>query len=363
MKSLSPPSLSSFHSKLDLIDTKNMLRINSQTTRFNKLMLLALLVLSHACFANHTQTVFIEGHPARVTVSSQLPGPSNDKLRYDAAHLFDGKAETAWVEGEAGIQTQHHIEITFASPVQLQGLLLTPGYHKSSKLYVANAVPYQVSLSIDKHKYAASHLRYGQISLTEQNTGSGCRHIELPQAMPEHLWLLPEERPVTQLSLTIQASLPGSHYPDMAISEIKLIGRAFAEPTVYDAMIQQLSALPNQPWAQQRLPFYKLRYGSAGWQIQNDTTAPAQSMPLEDFKSNASLLQQHFFETWLNVEKSDEQPVIIGSTVATKGDSEWIEVAPALGLKPEGPTFYWRSFQDSAPGCHHGWPANSVKVE
>lgn len=335
------------------------------------------LMISVASFAQTTNSnIVIQGQTAKVTVSSQLNGPKQDPTRYHLNHLFDGNTDTAWVEGEPGINGPHTISIHFHQPVALNALGLLAGYHKSAKLFAANAVPRQLTVTIDGQEFQ-DKLRYQQRVVTDKEHAQTCHHADTHGNLAPKLFVLPQPRKVQHLKITIDTALQGTLYDDVVISELMLLGPDFtATPSSRSHRLtkitSQLQSLRHSPWAKQKIPAYFVGYQSSGWQLasweqitettQTHSHVQTQWTPIEDYLDNRSLLAAHFFHSWLDLQQADEHITVTGKTAMEQGDGEWIQVSPAMLLAstmpPNSahltPMFLWQSFQASSPGCHGG---------
>ena len=69
--------------------------------------------------------------------SSVLPNQSGNS--YDVANLFDGRLDTAWVEGVRGTGLGQSVTLEFPQPRAITTLLLRNGYLKSDRTYSRNA--------------------------------------------------------------------------------------------------------------------------------------------------------------------------------------------------------------------------------
>jgi hypothetical protein len=85
------------------------------------------------------------GQKAKVWASSTLK--AKDPRRYSVRNTFDGKPETAWVEGAAGMGYDESITIEFPQPASLSGFWLVPGYAKSLEVFLQNLAPERLVLS------------------------------------------------------------------------------------------------------------------------------------------------------------------------------------------------------------------------
>lgn len=92
-------------------------------------------------------TVRIGGRQATVSASSVLK--SKEPGAYGPSMLFDGKKETAWVEGAPGDGVGEWVEVAFQEAVSLEGFVLVPGYARSTDTFYKNVVPIRLQLMAD----------------------------------------------------------------------------------------------------------------------------------------------------------------------------------------------------------------------
>lgn len=148
-----------------------------------------------------------------VRASSTLP--STAKVSYGLENLFDGRPDTAWIEGRKGPGVGEWIEITFKRGIKVAGVGLLNGYHKSAAALADNGSVRRVrvhctpggdwsgeEITVEK----ASSLRVGKdpsLSALQWVFDSG-------EGAPE----------LRKVRLTITAAEPGARYADTAISEL-----------------------------------------------------------------------------------------------------------------------------------------------
>lgn len=104
------------------------------------------------------EKVVVAGLQAVARASSVLA--SKPPGRYRIANLFDGKLETAWVEGAKGDGKGEWVEVAFARPVALDGFFLAPGYGLTPEIFQDNRVPALLELLADGKAVNGYELRY-----------------------------------------------------------------------------------------------------------------------------------------------------------------------------------------------------------
>lgn len=78
-----------------------------------------------------------------VTASSVLPGDSITSY-YGPNNLIDGSLSTGWVEGVDGSGVGQWFQLDFATPQDVHGVVICPGYAKSRELFEQNGCPTKV---------------------------------------------------------------------------------------------------------------------------------------------------------------------------------------------------------------------------
>ncbi|MFO1172728.1 MAG: caspase family protein [Hyphomicrobiaceae bacterium] len=124
---------------------------------------------------------------------------ASDAGDYGPWNLFDGQADTAWVEGEKDAGAGQILTVTFASERTVTGLTITNGYNKSQRLYERNSRPKTLRL----------HFSGGDERDVTVADRMGAQSIAID---PPALALL--------VSVEILSVYPGSKYKDTAISEL-----------------------------------------------------------------------------------------------------------------------------------------------
>lgn len=100
----------------------------------------------------------VGGTGATISASSTLK--SSKPGQYAASNLLDGKRDTVWAEGAKGDGADEWVEVSFDSPVLVEGFVLVPGYAKSEDLFARNVVPAGVELQADGKSVGTYAVRY-----------------------------------------------------------------------------------------------------------------------------------------------------------------------------------------------------------
>jgi hypothetical protein len=162
------------------------------------------------------ESVTIGGLRATVWASSTLVSRDG---RHSVKSLFDGKSETAWVEGADGVGNGESITVEFEKPVTLSGFVILPGYAKSVKTFVENVAPTAASLRLlDDDSVVASH---GFTYFLERGDGAGkCTYQRTAANLMYRVAMFRE--PVTGKAFRLEIMSTGllpHKFPDLAVSE------------------------------------------------------------------------------------------------------------------------------------------------
>jgi len=158
-------------------------------------------------------SVVVSGVPARARASTTLPSKDG---RYAVGNLFDGKLETAWVEGAKGEGEGEWIELELPSPVEIEGLVLAPGHGRTWKIFAANLAPRLLELSVDGKPLLEIGFRYA-MSLG----ATGCFPLPDPGNWGPRVVLFRENVKATRLRLTVKEVFRSAwtRFDDLAVSE------------------------------------------------------------------------------------------------------------------------------------------------
>ena len=125
---------------------------------------------------------------------------------YGPWNLFDGRPETAWVEGESDLGVGQFLTLTYASERLLSALSITNGYNKSKRLYDRNSRPKDLRLIFSDGT---------ELSVSLEDRMGPQEHVIDPPVKAK------------AVTVEIQSVYRGSKYTDTAISEL---GFAAADP-------------------------------------------------------------------------------------------------------------------------------------
>lgn len=123
---------------------------------------------------------------------------------YHPGFLFDGRTDFGWVEGAKGTGQGESITLTLAEPVELVALELWNGYQRSEDHFRKNARAGQLALSVDGG---------APVSLPVKDT-QGAQTLKLPAPMKG-----------TTFKLTVEKAIAGTKYPDLVLSELRLVDK------------------------------------------------------------------------------------------------------------------------------------------
>lgn len=121
---------------------------------------------------------------------------------YGPQNLFDGRLETAWVEGKQGQGAGEWVVVELAAPLEIAAIQLLNGYHKNRDVFVKNSRVKGLKLSLSN----------GVTKTVELEDRDGIQEIKLPQGQA-----------ISWVQLVLQSTYPGSKFADTAISELRLI--------------------------------------------------------------------------------------------------------------------------------------------
>jgi len=140
-----------------------------------------------------------------VTASSTLP-PAG-RVTYEAANLLDGNPSTAWNEGARGAVGEW-VELNLREEARITRLLVWNGYQKGAQ-FTQNGRVRRLLIDAGGRRFTVELL-----SVT------GSQAVDFPQPVNTR-----------RIRLTVDAIFPGDRYPDTALSEIEVYGRAYQPPT------------------------------------------------------------------------------------------------------------------------------------
>lgn len=124
---------------------------------------------------------------------------ASDAGDYGPWNLFDGEANTAWVEGEKDVGVGQILTVTFPSESDVTGLVITNGYNKSERLFERNSRPKALRLHF---------------------SGGDQRDVTLADRMGAQSIAIDPPGFALLVTVEILSVYPGSKYKDTAISEL-----------------------------------------------------------------------------------------------------------------------------------------------
>jgi len=137
--------------------------------------------------------------PATVTATSVL----DPAVAYQPANLFDSRYDFAWsTNGKSTSGKGESVQVTFTQPQNLSGLIVWNGYQRSQEHFKANGRVTKVAVSDGQTSQS--------VALADRMGG---QRVNLPQPFKN----------VSSLKLTIEDIVAGAKYPDVLISELRLI--------------------------------------------------------------------------------------------------------------------------------------------
>ncbi len=140
-----------------------------------------------------------------IDASSTLP-PAG-RVTYEDANLLDGDPSTAWNEGARGAVGEW-VELHLRDEARITRLLVWNGYQKGAQ-FTQNGRVRRLLIDAGSRRFTVELL-----SVT------GSQAVDFPQPVSTRT-----------IRLTVDAIFPGDRYPDTALSEIEVYGRAAQPPT------------------------------------------------------------------------------------------------------------------------------------
>lgn len=135
-----------------------------------------------------------------VCATSVLPKWRN--VTYGPANMFDGRLDTAWVEGVDGVGAGERITFIFDDDRLVSGISILNGYHKSNDLFQKN----------------------GRITAIDVDTSSGEQlTAEVADDPGEQLRTFDRPIRLKWITIRIASAVAGSKYTDTAISEMRVL--------------------------------------------------------------------------------------------------------------------------------------------
>lgn len=119
--------------------------------------------------------------------------------RYDPSMLFDGKEETAWVEGHAEDGIGETVTLDFGRPRRLAGFEISNGYNKDQRVWSSNSRVRNLEITLSD----------GRSLTAEMKDARGLATFEFASPVT-----------TTSMTLAIRDVYRGDRYRDTAISEL-----------------------------------------------------------------------------------------------------------------------------------------------
>ncbi|PTL80902.1 hypothetical protein [Vitiosangium sp. GDMCC 1.1324] len=121
---------------------------------------------------------------------------------YHPGFLFDSRLDFGWAEGSKGPGTGESFTLTLDAPVEITALELWNGYQRSDDHFQKNARAKKLAVSADGG---------APVSLDVKDA-SGVQTLKLPAPMKGRVW-----------KVSVEQVYPGKRYPDMVLSELRLV--------------------------------------------------------------------------------------------------------------------------------------------
>ena len=152
-----------------------------------------------------------------VRASSALP--AGKQTSYDVENLFDGRGDTAWIEGKPDAGAGEWIEIVFRPGVEIRGIGVLNGYLKSPDAMAANGHVKRLKVSTTPRVDWVDE----EQDLKPTAPSAACK--DWPASALQWIFDAGESAaPVRKLRLKILDAAAGSKFSDTAISELFIYG-------------------------------------------------------------------------------------------------------------------------------------------
>lgn len=169
---------------------------------------------------------------------------------YSAELAFDNDLTTAWCEGGDGSGEGEWIEINFSESMEIDGLIIYPGFHRSENLFHFNGKPLSLNLVFDGEEsvryslsldipYEFQHEDYRGPGGAENLGWSEVLLNESPLYLAPRFLLFPHQKSVRTLRVEMEYICPGFKWNDTLISEIMIIRRD-GEDNIFSSLTNYL---------------------------------------------------------------------------------------------------------------------------
>lgn len=145
------------------------------------------------------------GPPRSVSASIQASSTLDPADAYHASYLVDGRTDFGWVEGAADLGVGESITIELDRVTRIQAIELWNGYQRSPDHFKKNGRVKVLGVSVDG----------GPVTELPVQDSSDAQTLTLPSPVE-----------VKTLTLSIVQATAGSRYPDVVLSELRLVDEA-----------------------------------------------------------------------------------------------------------------------------------------
>jgi hypothetical protein len=136
------------------------------------------------------------------TVCTTSVLPKWRTVTYGPANMFDGRLDTAWVEGVDGVGAGERITFIFDDERLVSGISFLNGYHKSNDLFQKNGRITAINVDTSSGEQLTTQVA--------DDPGEQVRTFEQPVRLK---WI----------TIRIASAVAGSKYTDTAISEMRVL--------------------------------------------------------------------------------------------------------------------------------------------
>ena len=145
------------------------------------------------------------GVPRNISGTLSVSSTLEPADAYHASYLVDGRTDFGWVEGAADLGLGESVSVDLDRVTRIQALELWNGYQRSPDHFAKNGRVKVLGLSVDG----------GPVMELPVQDRSGAQTLPLPSPVQGK-----------KLTLSIVQATAGSRYPDVVISELRLIDAA-----------------------------------------------------------------------------------------------------------------------------------------
>lgn len=146
--------------------------------------------------------------PSSATASSSYPAENG--VSYSVKNLLDGRAETAWIEGDRGSGLGASVELQLGEAREVRAVEVWNGYQASGDLFV----------------------RHNRVKDVEVTLSDGTKvPFTLKDALGRQVLTLPKATSTSSLKIKLRSVYAGTTFGDTPLSELRVYDTALDAPT------------------------------------------------------------------------------------------------------------------------------------